>query len=253
MGAAQGGNQAGGKPADKSAGAPSPEAEAQARIMALEQELAEARAAAGAPGASADAGGALLSVFEELLERVRAVPAQSKATFAPGESVESIAQGAMAKISIGQHSGEHLDAPVTFRARGADRPGGCNFNIVRRAQTRSVLETGETVFSQAVHYNFAPSGYFTTDDAQVAAHIRATPGYGVEVVEVGAESGDVPSPGPVLDKILQARIELDVAKLDEIEHAERGEEGWKRAVVLEAVAAARRSMQRAEQDLEVPA
>lgn len=225
-----------------------------ARIAELEQQLQEARAEAGMQDAPPDAGEKLLSVFEQLLERVNAAPqAKAVGTFGQGESVDAIASGALARISVGEHSGAVLDPPVTFRARGADKPGGCNFNIVRKAQHRTVLESGEAVFSLATHYNFAPSGYFTTDDEDVAAYIRRSPGYGVEVMELGAEQGDVPSPGPVLDRIMQARIDLDVEALDEIEHRERGGEGWKRPVVLEAIAATRRSMARAEQELEVPA
>jgi hypothetical protein len=218
-----------------------------ARIAELEEELATARAAAAAPEAEAGASTKMLEVLDALVAKVGEIAApgaQAGAgqSFARGETAMDVERSLRGTVTTGEHSGRKTDYPVTFRSRGSD------FLMIRKARHRHVNESGEAVVTTGVHYSFAPTGTFVTDDEDVVDYIRTSPGFNAEVFEVGNEPDRTPDAGPVLDRIIDARIQLDVETLDRLEHEERS--GYQRPQVLEAIAASRRSMERGAREID---
>jgi hypothetical protein len=257
MGEQQRGRGRGAQKPEEAPQAPQDDVAVAARVAELEAQLAEAQSALGAARALAGqenapegAGAAMIAALEALAAKVAEISvAQPQAdsgsrtqTYGRDESAADVERSLRGTVSVGEHSGERTERPITFRSRGR------NFNMVRKARHRYVDQGGETVVTAGVHYDFAPAGEFTTDDADVVDYIRQSPGFNVEVWEVGNEPDRVPSAEPELDRIMDARLALDVDTLDEIEHRER--ETWKRPIVLETIESARRSLRRAEADLE---
>lgn len=232
-------------------------ADQEARIAELTAALEEARAAAAAPDAPAESGGQMSEVFGQLAEAIQGLTTQQASSnakaFAPGESAESVMQSLEGTTTAGavledgrivEHSGKRI-ATVTFRSKGS------NQNAIRKARHRLVNAAGDVSVSPGVHYQFLPhtdgGGEFTTDDEVVADFLRSREGFNREYVEVGNEPDRVPSPAPVLDLVMDAQINLDVAGLDELEQEEQA--SWKRPAVLEAIAAARRRVRKSQAEV----
>ena len=122
-----------------------------------------------------------------------------------------------------------LVMPVAFRSRGA------GFRVVldpKRPQYDAVgVHTGDSAGKVA---DFNPNGYFETRDPEVVAFLMARDSFNLEFFRVGMEPGRAPDSAPVLDRIMQAAIELDVKAIEEILEAERADGGHKRGDVLNA-------------------
>ena len=127
--------------------------------------------------------------------------------------------------------------PVTFRARGR------NQRIVRVPATRWTTLNGEAQHAGGISYDFAPTGDFTALNSNVANFLRGRPMFNVEFWELGAEPHAAPDPSVVLDKVLQATMELDLDTLEELRAKEAASHG--RKVVLDAITAAQRRIKAA--------
>lgn len=129
---------------------------------------------------------------------------------------------------------------VLFRSRGR------GFRAVMQASFDEPTNFGIKRHKGRV-IEFAPSGEYRTSDPEEIAHLRGLGTLNLEFWEVGKEPDRIPSPEPVIDRILAATLELDLATLETIEHEERG--GYGREQVLSAVRSARRQVT----DAQVPA
>ena len=216
--------------------APQPEVQEVHELEALRAELAEAQAALAARGAApADATSDRLADVLEMLGTQLAGRGVDEATFRPGEKAGDIMASLEGRVSTGDHSGRYTDHPVTFLSRGR------NLRVIKKARIRYSDARGEIVVTEGVHYPFEPDGRFETDDAEVVEYLKGRPSFGSEFWEMGADPHQAPSPQPVLDTIMDAMLDLDDARLAEIERVEL--EGLKRALVLDSVQAARRKVQ----------
>lgn len=242
--------------AEPGAGAPTPrELELARKVEHLELLLAAAReedeggeevvseaflAAGPAPETSAVV--EALQAVTQTLQAMQASAAESdrasRAAFKEHESPQSVEQSLRGSVTRGEHSGRHADRHVTFRSRGSQ------FNVVRKARHRFIDGTGEAIVTPGVHYQFETAGdgggEFITDDLAVIEYLQRRPGFDREFWILGAEPGGAPSAEPMLDAIIDARVNLDIEALDAIEHEERATHG--RSQVLQAVAAARRGI-----------
>jgi hypothetical protein len=119
---------------------------------------------------------------------------------------------------------------VRFRSRGV------NYSLtVVPARTRLTDFGKEDLPGRRI--SFAPDGEYVTDDPEEIAAIRATPMLNLEVFEVGAEPDAIPASDEVLDRIMQAAMELDAETLEAIEATEVA--GYNRRDVLASVRSAR--------------
>lgn len=234
--------------------------DAEAKVKELEAELAAARTAAVAEGAPAEAGSALSDVLAKLSGAIDGLaasgPAAGQQSFKPGESPQDVFKSLEGTVSEGavledgeivEHSGKKI-APVTFKSRGSNQV------VICKARHRLVDARGGVQVTPGVSYQFTPDeggkgGVFTTDDKVVADYLRSREGFNREYVEVGNEPDRMPSPAPVIDRVMDAQIELDIDALDEIEHEENAT--WARPAVLEAVAAARRRVERSKAEVQL--
>jgi hypothetical protein len=199
--------------------------------QAAETMLADARASAVELAAAAPAGapvdlGALVEALRESrkedaseIERARA----RERTVAKPEDVE-----------------EGFE-PVVFRSRGI------NFSIVRVPRHRWTATNGEAQVTDGVRYEFAHGrGDLVVRNAEVADYIRSRPSFNVEVWEVGKEPHAAPDPARELDRIMQAGFDLDLGALAEIEEKERA--SFNRKVIIDAIAAAKRQIQKVSEE-----
>jgi hypothetical protein len=118
---------------------------------------------------------------------------------------------------------------VRFRSRGV------NYSLtIVPARTRITDFGKEEIPGRRV--SFAPDGEYVTDDPVEIAALRATPLLNLEVFEVGAEPDAIPPADDVLDRIMQAAMELDAETLEAIEASEVA--GYNRREVLASVRSA---------------
>lgn len=122
-----------------------------------------------------------------------------------------------------------LVMPVMFRSRGV------GFRAVldpKRPQFDAVgVHTGDSAGEVA---EFKPDGTFETRDPAVVKDLMARDSFNLEFFRVGMEPGRAPDSAPVLDRIMQATIDLDVKAIEEILEAERAEGGHNRGDVIGA-------------------
>jgi hypothetical protein len=124
-----------------------------------------------------------------------------------------------------------LPEPVTFRSKGV------NFNVIRKARHRVTHANGDVEISEGIHYNFAPTGTFTTQDRRVVEFLNRLPSFNLEFWQVGAEPGAVPPAEATIASIMRAVRDLDVDRVDEIAREEQA--GHQREQVLLAIENAR--------------
>lgn len=234
------------------------ELQLEAQLAALEEQLARSRQAAVEPSLPAPETTAVVTALEAVTATLRGMQEAQEASarasagsFREHESPGSVEASLRGSVTTGDHSGRYADHFVTFEARGVRDGRGSNFNVVRKARHRFVDASGEAVVTPGVHYDFAPTGHFVTDDLEVIEYLKRRPGFNLEFWELGEEPGGAPSAEPVLDRIMEARIEMDVEALDAIEHEERAGHG--RPQVLQGVEAARRSIRKKADELGVSA
>ena len=120
---------------------------------------------------------------------------------------------------------------VLFRSRGR------NFRAVMQAAYAEPTNFGIKQ-NKGRAIEFAPTGEYRTSDPEEIKHLRSLPTMNNEFWEVGKEPDALPDPEPVIERIMSAVVELDLATLDTIENEERA--GYKREQVLSAVRSARR-------------
>jgi hypothetical protein len=220
------------------------------QVDRLTAELEEARgavAAAAKSGGSGETEGDRLAVALEGITALLAAQQQAVAdkapTFKTGESAVDVYKSLEGTVLPGsvdengdpvEHSGRKLPRPVTFKSKGK------NQTIIRKGRHRFTDISGDVQVTTGVHYSFAPNGEFSTDDEEVVEFLKRKPEFDVLFWLEGAEPDRTPDAGPVVDRVIQAVIDLDVAALDEVEHEERA--GYAREAVLVAVDRARRQI-----------
>lgn len=123
---------------------------------------------------------------------------------------------------------------VTFISKGK------MFRAVRKPATRRITDFGVEPIA-GIAYDFQPNGRFTTDDPDAIEYLESLPTFNREFWRLGSEPDRVPDPGPVLDEIMDAALELDATRLVEIAEAER--QGPNREAVLRAAQSALRKVQ----------
>ena len=130
-----------------------------------------------------------------------------------------------------------LVMPVQFRSRGR------GFRVVidpkRPAFDVHGAHVGDTPGEVA---EFKPDGLYETRDPAIVKYLMARDSFNLEFVRVGMEPGRAPDSAPVLDKIMQATIDLDVKAIEEILEAERGTGGHGRGDVVNAAESALRRL-----------
>lgn len=118
---------------------------------------------------------------------------------------------------------------IRFRSRGV------NYALtIEPARTRLNDFGKEEIPGRRI--SFAPDGEYVTSDPVEIAALRATPMLNLEVFEVGAEPDAIPPSDDVLDRIMQAAMELDAETLEAIEATEVA--GYNRRDVLASVRSA---------------
>lgn len=130
-----------------------------------------------------------------------------------------------------------LVMPVMFRSRGR------GFRVVldpkRPAFDAHGAHVGDTPGAVA---DFKPAGTYETRDPAVVDFLMARDSFNLEFFRVGMEPGRAPDSAPVMDKLMQATLDLDVKTIEEILEAERADGGHKRGDVINAAESALRRL-----------
>lgn len=130
-----------------------------------------------------------------------------------------------------QHEAEEDFEPVIFRAKAGVKS---QLRMVRIARYRYDVN-GQERLSPGAAYQFS-EGELIAKSQDVADWVRSRPGFNVVFWEAGNEPHSAPDPGVMLDKVLDATLELDVEKLEELRGLEQG--SHKRPLVLKRIDAA---------------
>lgn len=130
-----------------------------------------------------------------------------------------------------QHERDPEFEPVIFEAAGGKKSELRILRISRHEYTHM----GRTETSPGVAYQFK-DGQLEALSPDVADYLRQRPGFGSLFWEAGAKPGAVPDPKVMLDKVLEAAMDLDVDRLSEL--LEQEIENDKRPVVLVQIRAA---------------
>lgn len=119
--------------------------------------------------------------------------------------------------------------PVMFRARGV------GFRAVLDPKRPAFDALGQHVGdTEGAVAEFKPNGTYETRDPAVVKSLMERDSFNLEFFRVGMEPGRAPDSAPVLDRIMQATIDLDVKAIEEILEAERAEGGHNRGDVIGA-------------------
>lgn len=176
--------------------------------------------------------------LEERLARLEELAAAAPAPAAePADDLEAEPVDLSGTTEHGDEIGPdgRLTMPVLFRSRGRQ------FRAVtdpKRPFFDSVgVRIGDTPGAVC---EFAPNGTYETDDPGIVAALMARPSFNLEFVRVGMEVDRPPDSRPVIDKIMQAMLDLDVPVIDEILEAETADGGHDRPDVIAACESALR-------------
>lgn len=125
--------------------------------------------------------------------------------------------------------------PIMFRSKGV------NFRAVMVPRHRWTAPNGEVQVTDGKTLEFAPAGEYTTADPAEIRHLRSLPTFNREFWEVGSEPHAIPSPRPIMDKVVTATVALDDEELARLEEEERN--SWARPFVLDSIRSARERVQ----------
>jgi hypothetical protein len=127
--------------------------------------------------------------------------------------------------------------PVKFRAMGP-KPEKSELRVLRVGR-HEYTHMGRTEHSPGVAYQFL-RGEFEALSQDVVDYLKSRPTFNVLFCEAGQEPGAAPDPGVMLEKVLNAVMELDDDALREL--FDREQASHKRPVVLKAILHGRRQI-----------
>lgn len=120
---------------------------------------------------------------------------------------------------------------VIFRSKGR------GFRAIMIPRHRWTAGNGEVQVTPGKTLEFGPNGEYRTSDAAEIKHLKGLQSFNREFWQVGAEPGRVPDSQPMLERVVEAGISLDIAKLDELEQEEST--GFARHDVMVSIKAAK--------------
>lgn len=179
----------------------------------------------------------VLAVVLEQNTRLAALIERREAETSEREAAAAEA-AAQQKLPPSEDEVEEGFEAVVFRSKGDA------FRVVRVGRHRYAAANGETQETEGRAYQFRHSAMGLSElvvrNSNVAEFLRGRPSFNREFWEVGAEPHAAPDPKVVLDQVIDATIELDDERLEEL--LEREMASHQRPVVLDSIRAARRKI-----------
>ena len=153
---------------------------------------------------------------------------------------ERAAAEAAASRKLPPAAGDKEDGfePVVFRSKGTE------FRVIRVGRHKWTAPNGEAQVTDGRDYQFVSQGIGASElrvfNSNVAEFLRGRPSYNREFWEVGREPHAPPDPELVFDRIMEAVVDYDDARLEELAKLEQA--SHKRPVVLKAIRQARQKI-----------